>query len=451
MSGEIDDLIGESLISDSGKRYELEKIIGEGPRGIVYADGSGEYAIKLYFPSGSKILDKERKERLSVIKSMHLPENIVEIQDVISEPYVGYVMKNNAALASIRKYLIPDKKRDFSEWYDQGSGLRERIYLGYFLAQAFCEFEKYGISFGAISPNSFLVNRNSNNTILLLGVDDIYIQGRAAIEIGGTQKYMAPEIISGKRNPDVLSDYYSLAVLLYELLLISHPFDSRKDPAGIISEDTVLTVKLKDLFSQCFVEGKTNRFSRPSAFDFEKALLEAANSLIQCPGCGAWHYYNNIGAGKGKCPRCGSVSEGDKKLVFYDLLYEGDNYKTGREIKHKELIVEYLLRPKKNIVKEYYILRYDDSMRVPRTVGDYFSILKTPDGFMACNEFDRKGILVKKKESSDFREIPFRQGIIIKPGDELFFDVEEVGNVEIECGGSRYSFVRMAEFVEVAE
>lgn len=472
MRGKIEDLTGMTVVSESGGKYTLKRMIGSGSQGVVYEDKSEKYVIKFYFPTNSEMLDMERLERIDFIKDIEIPRNFVSILDVISKPYVGYVMEKVVGHKPLNHYLIPDKHKDFLEWYNEGFGLRERIIIGYIIAKAFSELERNNFSYCDISGNNILVNTVKKASIKLIDVDNIYIAGRGNPAILGTPRYIAPEVISRQKNPDVLSDNYSLAVILFELLRIGHPYISddvldgtpemeeealagkypyvsEENSSNMLPEDVVLTGQLKELFRKCFVDGQKNRIRRPSAYEFEKALLEASNSLVKCPHCGAWHYLSD-GEEKGMCAWCGEPSKADEKLEFYDLLFVGEDYKTSSEIKSKKLVSSYIIRNGKNFIKDLYILRYDDATRERRTVGNYFTIAKLL-GCIAFNEFSKKGVFYKKRNSQNYVEIPKEKGVRLEDGDELFFEVEGAGDVKVECGGVKYSFIRMAKFVEVAD
>ena len=41
--------------------------------------------------------------------------------------------------------------------------------------------------------------------------------------IAGKCRYMAPEVVLGKKRPDLHTDRFSLAVVLYLLLFLNHP------------------------------------------------------------------------------------------------------------------------------------------------------------------------------------------------------------------------------------
>jgi serine/threonine protein kinase len=474
MSGRIEDLTGISVLSESGKKYMLKGIIGNGSQGVVYEDESEKYVIKFYYPTDSELLDSELLERVSFIKDIEVPKNFVAILDIISSPYVGYVMEKVTDHKPLNHYLIPDKHKEFIEWYNEGFGLRERILIGYIIAKAFSELERNNYSYCDISGNNILVNTTKNASIKLIDVDNIYVAGRGNAAILGTPRYIAPEVVSRQKNPDVLSDNYSLAVILFEMLRVGHPYISddvldgtpemedealagkypyviEENSTNMLPEDLVLTDKLKELFRKCFVDGQKNRIRRPSAYEFEKALLEASNSVIKCPSCGAWHYPVESGADLGKCPWCGDASKPEAKLEFYDMLYDGNDYKLKADERLCKPISTYIIRNGKNFVKSLYILRYDDATKERRTVGNYFSIANSKEGYYAYNEFSKKGLLYRKAQSDEYKEIPYGKAVKLGNGDELFFEIEGIGNVEIECGGAQYSFIRKARFVEVSK
>lgn len=474
MKGKIDNLTGMTIVSESGKKYTLKEIIGSGSQGIVYEDNSEKFVIKFYYPAESEMLDMERLERISFIKDIEIPRNFVAIQDVISEPNVGYVMEKVADHKPLNSYLIPDKHKEFIEWYNDGLGFRERLVIGYIIAKAFSDLENNNFSYCDISGNNILINTVKNASVRLIDVDNIYIAGRGNAAILGTPRYIAPEVISRQKNPDVLSDNYSLAVILFELLRVGHPYISddvldgtpemedealagkypyvnEDNSTNMLPEDLVLTDKLKELFRKCFVDGQKNRIRRPSAYEFEKALLEASNSVIKCSECGAWHYIISEGDEKGKCPWCGADSKGDKKLEFYDVLYDGKEYRKDAEIVSIKLVSTYILRSGMNYIKELYVLRYDDISKDSRTVGNYFTIQNRSEGYIACNEFSKNVYLYSRDRNYKFLKIPSGRAIDLKLGDELFFEVDGAEKAEIECGGTKYSFIRMAKFVEVAE
>lgn len=467
-------LTGETIITVDGKKYKLGKLAGYGAQGVVYEDASGKKMIKLYYPSGSDIIEEDIIERLRFIRDVKMPKNFVAIQDIVDKPYIGYVMDKVEDHKPLNTYLIPDKNMSFSEWYNQGLGLRERIFIGYIIAKAFGELERSNLSYCDISGNNILVQTGKAASIKMIDVDNIYVAGKGAAAVLGTPRYIAPEVISRQKNPDVLSDNYSLAVLIFELLRVGHPYISDdildgtpedeeaalagkyeyvndENSTNMLPADIVLTEKLKQLFEKCFVNGKKNRIERPSAREFEFALLEASNKVIKCPSCGAWHYPRKSGKVYEGCPWCDATSKPKARLNFYDVLAEGEDYRTGKIAdgsRQGKLVNTYILREGKNQVKSLYVLRYDDPSKDKRSAENYMTIAKDAKGYWAYNEFDNTGIVVLQYSTGKYIKVENKKAVLLQNGDCIYFEINNGDAVTVDVAGKDYSFIRMARFVE---
>ena len=475
MNGRIEDLTGILITAESGSKYKLSKQAGCGAQGVVYEEATGKYMVKLYYPSDSAAIDKDVIDRLRFIKNIQMPKNFVSVIDVIEKPYIGYVMEKVTDHVPLNSYLIPDKNISFPEWYNRGLGLYERIFVGYVIAKAFGELEQNNLSYCDISGNNILIKTSKGASVKMIDIDNVYIAGKGKSSILGTPRYIAPEVISRQKNPDVLSDNYSLAVILFELLRAGHPYisddvldgtpeDEENALAGnaeyvtddnstnMLPADVVFTDKLNELFRRCFVDGKENRLSRPSAKEFEYALLEASNKLIKCPSCGAWHYPKKNGRVYEGCPWCDSESRPTAMLNFYDVLFDGPDYKTAPVVGDKKsgkLVNSYVLKKnRKNTIKSLYVLRYDDLSRGKRSEENYLTIASNEKGFHVYNEFSKSGIVVKGYGTNNFEKVENNMALLLNSGDEIYFEIAN-DPVSFECGGSNYSFMRMAKFMEV--
>lgn len=477
MNERIKDLTGMTLVAESGKKYMLTKLAGRGAQGVVYEESGNNYMVKLYYPSGSVSVDADVLDRIRYIKNLDMPQNFVSVVDLITHPYVGYVMDKVDGHKPLNSYLIPNRDMSFSEWYNQGLGLYERIFVGYIIAKAFGELEKSNLSYCDISGNNILVRvaKGTSASVKMIDVDNIYTAGRGKAAIIGTPRYIAPEVISRQRTPDVLSDNYSLAVILFELLRAGHPYigddvldgtpeDEENALAGnaeyvtdenssnMLPEDVVFTDKLKKLFRRCFVDGKHNRLSRPSATEFEYALLEASNKLIKCPSCGAWHYPRKEGKSYLGCPWCDSPSKPTAMLNFNDILFDGPDYRSdeasGTE-KERKLVNSYFLKAgSKNRIKGLYALRFDGVGNEKMSTENYATIAYAQDGCHVYNEFCKDGIVVKPYGTNEYIKIENNGERLLRSGDEIYFETDDGKGIAIECGGEKYSFIRMARFSE---
>lgn len=475
MSNRMEDLTGVTLTAESGRKYKLTKQAGSGAQGVVYEENGNNYMVKLYYPSGSESIDADVLDRLRFIKDITMPKNFVSIIDLITHPYIGYVMEKVTEHKPLNSYLIPDRNVSFPAWYNQGLGLYERIFVGYIIAKAFGELEKSNLSYCDISGNNILIKIAKDASVKMIDVDNIYTAGKGKSAILGTPRYIAPEVISRQKNPDVLSDNYSLAVILFELLRVGYPYisddvldgtpeDEENALAGnadyvtddnstnMLPADIVFTDKLKELFRRCFEDGKHNRLSRPSATEFEQALLEASNKVIKCPSCGAWHYPRKDGKSYAGCPWCDSPSRPKAMLNFYDILFEGTDYQTGKILDSKagkKLVNSYVLKEsRKNLVKGLYVLRFDDPSKERRTADNYITIAHNEQGYHVYNEFGKDGIVIKQYGTNKYIRVGKNKALQLHSGDEIYFEMDTNKAIGIECGGKQYSFIRIARFME---
>lgn len=469
-------LSGTIITTETGKRYKLGKSIGGGAQGAVYETDSADRLIKLYYPSGSNELDEAVLERLQFIRSVVIPKNYVAVLDIIHTPYIGYVMERVYDHKPLNAYLIPETDKSFPEWYNSGLGLRERIFVGYIIAKAFSDLERQNLSYCDISGNNILVRISSTSaSVKMIDVDNIYTAGKGKAAILGTPRYIAPEVIKQQRTPDVLSDNYSLAVILFELLRVGHPYISDEildgtpdeeeaamsgdgeyvtdeNSTNMLPADIVLTEKLRELFRRCFVDGKLNRVSRPSARDFEYALLEASNKLIKCPHCGAWHYPRKSGRVYEGCPWCDGASRPMARFNFYDVLTTGENYRTSQPVdgsKHGTLVNSFVLREGKNQIKGLYVLRFADSLANDSFTDNYLTIAKDSRGYWAYNEFNKCGIVIREYATGRFLP-PLQKSrpVLLKNGDEIYFEVCDTGAVTVNVGRHICTYIRKAVFME---
>jgi len=207
------------LRTSAGRECVVEEYLGSGGEGEVYrvrVDGK-PLALKWYYP------DTARPERLKSLRDLARSgapdERFLWPRDVIEERGLfGYVMP-----------LRPAEYQNFNGY------LRRKYTLGYSgaanaalqLADSFRKLHIKGFSYQDISGGNIFLNPR-DGSILICDNDNVAPHGSATGNIQGTPKFMAPEIVRGEQRPDVYTDRYSLAVLLFEILFIGHPLEGQK-------------------------------------------------------------------------------------------------------------------------------------------------------------------------------------------------------------------------------
>ncbi len=92
------------------------------------------------------------------------------------------------------------------------------------ICDGFHQVHAGGFSYKDISDANIVINPD-NGKILILDNDNITPNLQSG-GVKGTPKFMAPELVSGQINrPCRTTDLYSLAVLLFELLMVEHPLE----------------------------------------------------------------------------------------------------------------------------------------------------------------------------------------------------------------------------------
>jgi len=335
-----------NIIKDiQGREYKIIRKLSEGAQGRIYEVDHNRIAKVNYVKSDNR--DRILKQ-LNWIMKQNIPDEarIAKPLAILENPYTGYIMqKVPEDYESLSKYIKINSKYSFSEWFnDVTGGLKKRLQIGIQIAKSLRSIHFEGLTYCDLSPNNILVSP-TKNSIAIIDVDNLTATGIFSPDILGTPGYIAPELFSDSRQPNSLSDAYSYAVMLFEMLCLGHPLvgdsiiqdtpeaeeDAMKGNAVYVNHpenDTnrnslvskmmiFLTEKLKELFDRSFNEGLHNPLCRPSLKDYIDVLEEALDQLIVCknPECGGSYLYNNEETVK--CPFCKNEVDNVDHLKFY--------------------------------------------------------------------------------------------------------------------------------------
>ncbi len=183
-----------------------------------------------------------------------------------------------------------------------------------------------GLAHSDLSGNNVLMDP-SNGTCMVIDIDSLVVPGIYPSKVLGTRGYMAPEVVitsqmplkhPDKTLPSIKTDLHSLAVIIYETLLLRHPLKGKKiyseDPdkddllrfgkKALFIEDPsdhsnrpdnpgiplqALGPHLVPVFQRAFADGLHNPDERPTAYEWEKALTYTTDILYPCQGDDCWH------------------------------------------------------------------------------------------------------------------------------------------------------------------
>jgi hypothetical protein len=156
---------------------------------------------------------------------------------------------------------------------------------------------------------------------------------------------MAPEIVRGEALPSADTDRFSLAVLLFYLLMLNHPLEGKKEanihsfdlpamnmlygfqPVFIFDPDDasnrpvpgihdnalvfwpLYPARFRNLFVRSFTEGLRNpRNGRVMESEWRKALVQLRDSITTCRHCGSENFFDEDKAKSGEPHICWSCN-----------------------------------------------------------------------------------------------------------------------------------------------
>ena len=214
------------VIQTDDMRLTVTDFLGEGGQGAVYlvTDGAKSYALKAYLnevhPDFRYNL-KNNIDRGSPSPCFLWPRRLFDFED----GKIGYLMdlrpKNYVSFVS---YLTG--KSLFRD-------LRTKLHWCIELCSAFKKLHEMGYSYQDLNDGSFFLDPDTG--ALLICDNDNVTADKKNLGILGKMRYMAPEIVRGDRTvsgsiqlPDVHSDRFSLAVILFLALCLGNPFEGER-------------------------------------------------------------------------------------------------------------------------------------------------------------------------------------------------------------------------------
>ena len=323
----------------------VKDFLGDGGQGEVYLVeyNGGKYALKAYKNEESSDFRynlKNNIERGAPSEDFLWPKLLLDFDD----GKIGYLMdlrpKNFVSFVSYLTGTNKFKSRQVMlKWCID-------------LCIAFKKLHEMGYSYQDLNDGSFFLDPDTGD--LLICDNDNVTADKRNLGILGKMRYMAPEIVRGDKNakgeqqmPDVHSDRFSLAIILFMALCLGNPFEGeRLKEYDIVDEQAeyemfgskpvfvyhktdksnrpirgyhssvlrrwaYIPLYVKEAFHRTFVDGLTDRENeRTTELEWLKLLTKYRDELITCPHCG---YEYIVGYSEKKkydvCPLCGKETK----------------------------------------------------------------------------------------------------------------------------------------------
>jgi len=328
---------GHEVKTSRGETYVIEKFIGSGGQGEVYkaSCNNQKMAIKWYYEKSLTQNQKENIIRLieygSPCDKFLWPSALINSE---SAPGFGYVMPlRKKSYKTLNDLMIGKVKPKF----------KAIIKAGFHIANSYRLLHARGLCYKDISFGNVFFDPDSGE-ILICDNDNVSINNEAYAGVLGTMEFMAPEIILGESMPNTNTDIYSLAVLLFFMMIKHHPLIGLKecaihcidksaqkmlfgtDPVFIFDPNNTSNQPdpecqknpflywplypkfLKDKFIRAFTNGLKDVNQRVKVNEWCETLIALMDSIYSCFNCGVDNFYDaekyKIEKSLGKCWNC---------------------------------------------------------------------------------------------------------------------------------------------------
>ena len=362
---------------NANDKARLNEIVNVYRQRIFTNDNAGKYWSE-YFSWPTKIV--EWNDRTGIVIPFYDKKFFFSGVDP-SWPYIKNGQEKNGmwfASAKLVNRFVPE---------EQNGTFLSRLHMCIKIARAVRRLHAAGLAHSDLSYNNVLVDPLSGNACII-DCDGLVVPGKFPPEVIGTRGFIAPEVLatktlkiddSRKNLPQISTDRYSLAVLVYTFLLNRHPLEGGKvwdtdpqkdddmqlgskalfiehptDATNRVKVDQLLKSQLpqgdpgrlpytlcgpylKKLFDRAFIDGLHDPMKRPSAAEWEDALVKTTDLLQPCqnPKCKEhWFVFDNTS--RPRCPFCGGVYRGQLPILNF---YYSPNH--GRYISENTRLMVY--------------------------------------------------------------------------------------------------------------
>lgn len=368
--------IGEQVEMEYGGSATVKKILGSGGQGIVYlVDFNGiDYALKWYDIDKIKNARAFRKNIENNIKDGAPSEKFL---------WPKYLTKENAS--GTFGYIMDLRPQGYDSFVDilntyrldideltgratkvsvQFASLYAMVTAVINIVNAFRQLHRAGKSYQDLNDGGFFINVNTGD-ILVCDCDNIAPDG-SNFGIGGKPGYMAPEVVRGVAKPNVQTDKYSLAVVLFKLLFRGDPMEGEKVVKDVCLTETselkhygqqavfvydpddtsnrpvrgihdnvikfwrIYPAYVREAFIRSFTTGIKEPNKRIIENEWQKLFIRLRSEIIVCT-CGRANFtsmFENIDEATFRCPKCGAefVSLAFSSRDYRIPLYVGSKF-----------------------------------------------------------------------------------------------------------------------------
>lgn len=363
--------IGEQVEMEYGGSATVKKILGSGGQGIVYlVDFNGiDYALKWYDVDKIKNAKAFRKNIENNIKDGAPSDKFLWPKYLTKENdngTFGYIMDLRPQGYDSFVDILNTYRLDIDELTGRATKVSVQFASLYAMVtavinivNAFRQLHRAGKSYQDLNDGGFFINVNTGD-ILVCDCDNIAPDG-SNFGIGGKPGYMAPEVVRGIAKPNVQTDKYSLAVVLFKLLFRGDPMEGEKVVKDVCLTETselkhygqqavfvydpdntsnrpvrgihdnvikfwrIYPAYVREAFIKSFTTGIREPNKRIIENEWQKLFIRLRSEIIVCT-CGRTNFtsmFERVDEATYRCPKCGaefislSFSNRDYRIPLY--------------------------------------------------------------------------------------------------------------------------------------
>lgn len=258
-------------------KYELKQVIGQGGMATVYLAEhktlKKQVAIKVLddsFVKSPNIRSRFLAEAKNMANMSH--PNIIPVIDLIESQHI---------VAFVMEYSAGDTLKSYLE--SKGALPNDKItYILFQMLDALCYVHEKGYIHRDIKPSNFIISKDGVVKLLDFGIakniDSASLEytQTGTNQMIGTPLYMSPEQIKSTKDVSILTDIYSLGVVLWEMVMGQKPYNTKTIntfdlQTKIVNEPLPLTKTVWDsIIQKATAKDTANRFKNME--DFGKAV-----------------------------------------------------------------------------------------------------------------------------------------------------------------------------------
>lgn len=337
---------GTKLTGESGITYTVIQMLGSGGQGEVYSVDSpnGKKALKWYYKQTSTA------EQKNIIMNL--------VQDGAPSPYFlwpeDFLVNNSNGTFGYIMELRPKEYANIPDLLNRKvePNFEKLILAVYNMAKQYELLHRKGYSYKDISEQNVFFKPDTGD-VLICDNDNVSGNGMADSGVYGTMRFMAPEIVRGEEVPSRNTDLYSMAVLIFNMLFISHPLEGRNEasihaldekanialfgthpvfifdpnntenrPVPGIHDNAIIYWDLypkflQDKFITAFTDGLVFPARRIVEKEWKDVSIKLLDSIMICPSCGAEVFFDPYKEQNGlnhECWNCGCIMKAPPQI-----------------------------------------------------------------------------------------------------------------------------------------